>query len=239
MKIALVVPCYNESSRLKKDDFLSFLNANPDFSILFVDDGSKDQTLALLQEFKKQNQKQIEVLALAKNSGKAEAVRLGMKKAYQDQFDLIGYWDADLATPLEDAILFAKKLSENLQLLGIFGSRVLKLGTPIQRKTSRHYLGRIFATCVSFLTQLPVYDSQCGAKLFRSSICPQITDSPYISRWFFDVEILMRLKKTSDPSVCCFEHPVTKWIDVDGSKLKLKDFIRVPLELLKIRRHYS
>lgn len=239
MRAVLVIPCYNEFHRLNKEEFLTFLEAHFALDCLFVDDGSRDETLTLLKDLQAVKPEKIHVLSLPENKGKAEAVRWGLRHAYKSGFEFIAYWDADLATPLSDALDMLRIFDSHADLQLILGSRILKLGNPIHRKRLRHYLGRLFATAVSQITGLRVYDSQCGAKMMRAELVPVITEEPFTSKWFFDVEILLRIKKKYDPDKVCFEMPVSRWLDVGGSKLKFRDFVRAPAELLRIWRHYQ
>lgn len=107
----------------------------------------------------------------------------------------MGYWDGDLATPLASIQVFMHIFVAHAHIDMVFGSRVALLGRDIQRHASRHYLGRIFATLASWLLELRIYDTQCGAKLFRSSTDVQwaLTES-FENRWIFDVELIARLK---------------------------------------------
>lgn len=241
MQATIVIPCYNEASRLKKRDFLSFLETNDDVDFLFVNDGSSDDTLEILRAFSAESLR-VHYLNLQSNGGKAEAVRQGMIYAEQHfESEYIGFWDADLATPLFEIKNFMLQME-----LGNFdmvtGLRLLRLGAKVRRKRSRHLLGRVFATTSSTLINLPVYDTQCGAKLYRRKIVTPLFSQPFITKWLFDVEILFRYKKVfgRDAAInLVYEYPVMAWADVDGSQLKLRDFIKAPYELYKIKKKYK
>ncbi|KAK3287118.1 hypothetical protein CYMTET_5347 [Cymbomonas tetramitiformis] len=98
----VVVPgCYDEADRLPKQEFLDYASALEDIVFLFVNDGSKDGTLALLNSAQSSHPEKVQVLDLPLNRGKAEAVRLGMQRSCEIQARYVAFWDADLATPLE------------------------------------------------------------------------------------------------------------------------------------------
>lgn len=234
-KTGIVIPCYNESQRLDAKAFLSALDAEPDLTFLFVDDGSTDGTLQILKALQKQNQVQVDILCLEQNSGKAEAVRRGMLKLIDGSYENVGYWDADLATPLDVISKFCRLLDSNDKTM-VIGSRVRLLGRNVQRKALRHYVGRIFATCASLLLQIDVYDTQCGAKIFRNSAeLEKVFAKPFKVNWTFDVELLARFSVVSGEtpaqiSTQWYEYPLKEWIDVKGSKVKLKDYFIGVLE---------
>src|SRR5512133_574565 len=96
--LVLVVPCYNEARRLPGERFLEFARAH--VRLLFVDDGSRDETAAVHAELVKAAPGAIAALRLERNQGKAEAVRQGVLAALASSPRLVGFWDADLATPL-------------------------------------------------------------------------------------------------------------------------------------------
>lgn len=231
----IIVPCYNESARLNPKAFLSALDNNAHLSFLFVDDGSTDETLKLLKSIKLINETQVEVMSLEKNSGKAEAVRQGMITSLKGSFDNVGFWDADLATPLAEIERFCSLLdSTNAEI--VIGSRVCLLGRNIERRAMRHYLGRVFATFASILLNISVYDTQCGAKIFKKSYSlRRVFSKPFKVNWIFDVEVLARLLMVENvsPSVTSsrwVELPLTEWIDVKGSKVKFMDYITGGIE---------
>ncbi len=242
MTLTLVIPCFNEADRLDVDAFLSFDRISIDF--LFVDDGSTDGTSALLDRLSAQDPARFRVLTLDHNSGKAEAVRQGVLLATKEVPDYVGYLDADLSTGLDEVAAMVALLDAQPQLLGVLGSRVRLLGRRIDRKIGRHYAGRIFATLVSLVLRLPVYDTQCGAKCFRAT--PAVTalfEDPFLSRWIFDVELLARFTRLAsadglEPGQILVEHPLAEWKEVPGSKLRLRHGFRALIDLARIRRRY-
>jgi dolichyl-phosphate beta-glucosyltransferase len=244
-RCAIVVPCYNESQRLPAMAFENFLDAgqtSPFF--IFVDDGSRDQTLALLESIRKGREDRVAVLQLTPNRGKAEAVRTGMNYAFERDFPYAGFWDADLATPLTAIGTFADLLDCRPELDMVFGTRVKLLGRHVERRPRRHYTGRVFATAVSLVLRLPIYDTQCGAKLFRRTPQMQsIFKEAFLSRWIFDVEIIARYilleKSPQAAGKRIYELPLDTWTDVKGSKLKPTDFIRAAYDLFRIYRKYQ
>lgn len=240
----VVIPCYNEASRLNLESFSEFLATQPQIDFLFVDDGSRDHTLSMLRDFQVRYP-QVQVLALRPNGGKAEAVRRGMLSAInQGHYIFTGFWDADLATPLSSITSLMQVMEERTEIGIVFGARVRLLGHNINRKPVRHYLGRCFATAVSSLLQLPVSDTQCGAKIFRiTPVLHQALTKPFSSRWIFDVEIIARFlalhgKDRSYVSRAIYEFPLATWHDVAGSKVSPLDFFKAFYELLSIYNNY-
>ncbi len=240
MKTIVVVPCYNESKRLRQDDFLHYVEQNDDVAFLFANDGSRDNTLEVLQELTAKHERLL-MLDIQPNGGKAEAVRKGMLyAAEQYKPDYIAFWDADLATPLEEIEPMVKWADKGYD--AVMGLRLMRLGAKVKRKTMRHYLGRCFATVASMMLKLPVYDTQCGSKLFRREVVEAIFQERFITRWLFDVELLARYKQRYGVEQAIqkiYEYPLFQWEDVDGSQLKSRDFFKAPLELMKIRKRYK
>ena len=244
-EIVLVVPCYNEGNRLPVDKFVAYADSHAHISFVFVNDGSADHTGAVLEDLVRRDATAFTLLTLERNTGKGEAVRHGMRHALGRSPDLVGYWDADLATPLAEVDAMATHFGDDPKLQLLLGSRVLMMGREIERRAVRHYSGRVFATVVSLMLRLPVYDTQCGAKLFRANdVTRELFGDPFLTRWIFDVEIIARLKRIVDPTSTAEmakamrEHPLTEWHDVPGGNLRLRDFFRATLDLRRIYRHY-
>ena len=240
MKTIVVVPCYNEAKRLHQDDFLHYVEQNEDVAFLFANDGSRDNTLEVLQSLTARHERLL-LFDIQPNGGKAEAVRRGMLYAvehYDAQY--VAFWDADLATPLNEIEPMVAWADKGYDV--VMGLRLMRLGAKVRRKPLRHYLGRCFATVASIMLDLPVYDTQCGAKLFRREVVETIFQEQFITRWLFDVELLARYKQrygTENAKEKIYEFPLFQWQDVDGSQLKSRDFFKAPVELMKIRRKYK
>ena len=243
-RTVVVVPCYNEGKRLKCEAFELALARDEHLEFIFVNDGSRDETGEHLAAMRRRAGERAHVLELAHNSGKAEAVRRGVLKAFELDAGCIGYWDADLSTPLDCIESFAHELeTRNVSL--ILGSRVLLMGRKIVRSTWRHYAGRVFATLAAFSLGFPVYDTQCGAKLFRATdVFRDAFSRPFELTWAFDVELLKRLgelrnyDQSFDIERECVEYPLPQWIDAPGSTLNLVQYPKVLGEVarLAIRR---
>jgi glycosyltransferase involved in cell wall biosynthesis len=243
-RTVVVVPCYNEEARFRPEPFLRYRDAHPDVRFLLVDDGSTDRTLATLESTAAARPDRIDVLALRPNGGKAEAVRRGMLAAMSTSPDHVGFFDADLATPLDAIPEFVAAFEDRPELLMAFGARVKLLGRTIERRPIRHYLGRVFATFASLVLRLPIYDTQCGAKMFAAG--PELESwlaTPFLTRWIFDVELLARAlqdlrARGEDPETRIVELPLLEWTDVAGSKVRPGDFLKAAVELLRIRLKY-
>ena len=241
----IVIPCYNEAERLDLRAFIEF-TAQHEHELLFVNDGSSDHTADVLNDIAAADPNKLRVLHLGKNVGKAEAVRLGVLQALERNPQFVGYWDADLATPLNLIDDFFHYLKRHTHVDVLLGARVLMMGRRICRTPFRHYLGRIFATAASNVLKLPVYDTQCGAKLLRVTQRTQAAfRDPFLTKWLFDVELLARyltldVDATSSTQrvTAIHELPLTEWHDIDGSKVKPTDFLRAIGQLLAIHRTY-
>ncbi|MEB2284462.1 MAG: glycosyltransferase [Myxococcales bacterium] len=238
--VVIVVPCFNEEARLDGEAFLDYARGHADVGFLFVDDGSRDRTAARLERLRADLPDAIAVQALAKNAGKAEAVRTGVLAALSGGCECVGYWDADLSTPLVEIARFREILRADPALLAVLGCRIRRLGADVRRQSARHYLGRVFATAASLVLRLPVYDTQCGAKLFRADrrVCEAFA-VPFTSRWAFDVEVIARLRAGLEDAAAerlFYEQPLGRWQDVPGSKLGVRHMLAALRDLWRIRR---
>ncbi|MBP89946.1 MAG: family 2 glycosyl transferase [Planctomycetaceae bacterium] len=180
------------------------------------------------------------------NYGKAEAVRQGVLRARRSNADFVGYWDADLATPLEAVIQFRDVLDRRQNVELVVGTRQSLSGHDINRTWSRRLLGHCFAMVAATAVGVRVHDTQCGAKMFR---CGRLLDtvfaSPFQSRWIFDVEIFARVRSVlsshTDASLheAVYELPLDQWREQSGSKLKGSDYLRAITELSSMFAQYT
>ncbi len=232
-EVVMVIPCFNEAARLDVPSFERALRQRSWLRLLFVNDGSSDGTQVLIERLLVAAPGQVQILRFSTNHGKAEAVRHGLLRARQHGAELLGYWDSDLSTPLEELDgMLAWLLDRDLDL--VLGSRVRLLGRTIDRRPIRHICGRAFATVASFALRLPVYDTQCGAKLMRSTPgLDHILQQPFATRWIFDVEMLARLHRASGSRFLSrvAEYPLRSWRDVPGSKLEPSDILWAVLDM--------
>ena len=240
-KVCVVIPCYNETDRLDVNQLITFYNTNINYYYLFVNDGSSDGTLKFLEGIQNNRNDRISILNLKNNIGKAAAVREGMLAAnLWEDFSIIGFLDADLSTPISEVPNLVAHFKN--EVLFVFGSRCRRIGSDVKRKLYRHLFGRVFATFASNMLSLPVYDTQCGAKFFKTEIIKIIFSEEFKSNWVFDLEIFYRFIRgfeKSNINNIAKEISLEVWEDKDGSKIKLKDLFVIPLEMIKLYRYYK
>ena len=242
MKTGIIIPCYNEEKRLNQEAFVSFILENADYHLCFVNDGSKDKTLEVLHSMKAQAPQAISIVDVKKNSGKATAVRAGARFLYSlPHIANIGFMDADLSTDFRDFEDLVKTLKEDDKMV-VFGSRNAIGSGTIERNFFRNIFSKFVKQFILLILGLPIRDTQCGAKVFTRSIIPVIYDDAFVSRWLFDVEIFLRLKKHLGRERTIkniFEQPLMRWVHVDDSKLGMVDALKIPANLAQIWLNYT
>ncbi|WP_029448726.1 response regulator [Cellulophaga baltica] len=240
--VGVVIPCYNEEERLSGEAFKNFVYNNLGYHLCFVNDGSTDSTLEVLEELRKGNENKISVYNCEKNGGKAEAVRQGMLHLAKDpQLDYIGYLDADLSTDFRDFDDLVKTM-ETSDFKIVSGSRMSRMGANITKESARKIISMTINLIIRSILKMPFNDTQCGAKIMDKELVELVFQKKFITRWLFDVEIFMRMRKhygkEKVQSMIC-EQPLKRWIHADGSKLSMKDSIQIVGQLAKIAIHYK
>lgn len=232
--IAIIVPCYNEANRMKVLEFIAFANKHQEVQFYFVNDGSTDNTENIILHI--QQSSTAKIVSFKKNYGKAEAIRKGLIAALNDQHEIVGYLDADLSTGLNE-FLRLKKILDDKKLDIVLGSRIKKIDTVIERSFFRHIVGRIIATIIDQKFKLGVYDTQCGAKIFRSTIIKNMLEEKLHTKWFFDVELLLRTRDQCKNFIAA-EVPLSEWKNVQNSKLSILSFPSVLKDLFMLFHKY-
>ena len=239
--VGVVIPCYNEEERLLGDEFKAFVHKNLGYHLCVVNDGSKDNTLAVLEELRKGKEDYISIYDCEKNGGKAEAVRLGMLHlAAQNQYDYIGFLDADLSTNFDDFQDLVTTISTSKFQI-VSGSRMSRMGADITKESARAIISKTINFIIRKTLGMEINDTQCGAKVMTKELVENTFKFQFMTKWLFDVEIFMRMKKVygskkAQELIC--EQPLKRWIHADGSKLSMKDSVKIVGQIGQIAMYY-
>ncbi|MCG9791614.1 glycosyltransferase [Flavobacterium algicola] len=239
--IGVVIPCYNEETRLLSDEFHAFVASNLGYHLCFVNDGSTDKTLEVLEKLRLGNEDHISIYDCERNGGKAEAVRLGtLHLAKQEQFDYIGFLDADLSTDFADFHDLVSTISGS-QFKIVSGSRMARMGADITKESARAIISKMINFIIRKTIGMDFNDTQCGAKIMSKDVIEKTFQTKFLTKWLFDVEIFMRMKKIygdeeTKKLVC--EQPLKRWIHADGSKLSFKDSLKIVFQIGQIAISY-
>jgi len=239
--VGVVIPCYNEEERLLSEEFITYIDKNSGYHLCFVNDGSKDKTLEVLKDLQKGREDFITVYDCEKNGGKAEAVRLGMlHMAKKEDLDYIGFLDADLSTDLADFDDLVKTI-ETSDFKIVSGSRISRMGANITKESARKIISLTINFIIRKILKMDFKDTQCGAKIFSKDVIDIAFKEKFVTQWIFDVEIFKRMTihfglKKAKEMLC--EQPLKRWIHTDGSKLSMKDSIKIIGQLGQIAWTY-
>lgn len=239
--VGVVIPCYNEEDRLLSTAFLNFIDKNSGYHLCFVNDGSKDNTLQVLNKLKEGREDFITVYDCEKNGGKAEAVRLGMlHMADHKDLDYIGFLDADLSTDLTDFDELVSTI-ENSDYKIVSGSRISRMGANITKESARKIISLTVNFIIRKILSMDFKDTQCGAKIFHKDVINICFRDQFITQWIFDVEIFKRVTHyfgiERAKEILC-EKPLKRWVHADGSKLSMKDSVKIIGQLGQIAWSY-
>jgi CheY-like chemotaxis protein len=239
--VGVVIPCYNEEERLLSAAFTSFIKKNSGYHLCFVNDGSKDNTLQVLNELRKGREDFITVYDCKQNGGKAEAVRLGMlHMAKKQDLDYIGFLDADLSTDLADFDALVSTI-ESTDYKIVSGSRISRMGANITKESARKIISLSINYIIRKILSMDFKDTQCGAKIFHKDVIETSFKDKFVTQWIFDVEIFKRITLkyglANAKKMLC-EQPLKRWIHADGSKLSMKDSVKIIGQLGQIAIHY-
>ena len=236
MKVAIVIPAYNEENRIGKtlieyfDFFYDLKEKNElDFEIVIVLNGCKDNTKNVVEKF---SCKELIILDFER-AGKGFAVIEGFKNALTRDADLIGFIDADGATPPKAFYGLIKNINN---YDGVIANRWDKKSIVSPKQTLfRRFIGRVFNLTVRSLFLFDHKDTQCGAKLFTKRVIEKVYLELGSSEWSFDVDLLfyVRLFGFRINSI------PTEWHDKKGSKVGKKTPGRMFFSVVRLRLVHS
>lgn len=224
-ELSIVFPSYNEAARLPGTlaRVLDFCRAELDrFELIVVDDGSTDDTEAVVGEFK-----DVRYLRNEVNRGKGETVKRGMLAA---ELDTILFSDVDLSTPVEESLALMKAMEEGADV--VIGSRRFDGEKQVRRSWPRRLMAWGWRTLVHVLVLKGIHDTQCGFKMFRREAANEILALQRLEGWAFDVEVLYLARRLG---YSIAEVPV-EWHEAGDSRLGFFSPFRMALDLLKVRR---
>lgn len=226
MKLSIIVPAYNEEKRIVPfiASLLEFSKGLRDYEIIFVNDGSRDNTLGVIRSFTKGN-KNVKIISYVHNKGKAGALKEGVKLASGDKILFI---DADGSIPPHEIKNMVAKLDDYDVVVGDRHSKKSK----IDQSVLRLFTGNCFNAYVNLLFRLNVPDNLCGFKGFRKKIAKKLFGELISKRWIFDVELFYRIKRHG---YSIYFLPV-RWINKKGSKIGIFDPLKMALQLLDLRK---
>jgi len=234
VSLSIVIPAYNEARRIPVylQSVVAYLDGRGlSYEILVVDDGSSDETAALVERAGTQHSP-IRLIRLPRNSGKGAAVRAGMRAA---QGELQLFTDADGATPIQELEQLEASMKTGADLA--IGSRTLASRDSryrVRARLHRTLLGNLFNRIVRRLGIGNINDTQCGFKLFRQSAAQDLFSVARIDGYGFDLELLYVAQRRGYRIA---EVPIN-WTDQPGSKVRVVlDGLSMLGELLAIRRN--
>ena len=229
IKLSVVVPAYNEASRLPKaaPPVIKYLRQQEyNWEIILIDDGSEDNTAAVAEEVFRGNE--ITILKNGFNRGKGFSVRRGVLSARGD-ITLIS--DADFSTPIQELEKLLSAISDGFDLA--IGSRSLPDSNITKRQAwLREYMGRTFNLLVQFIALSGFIDTQCGFKMFPKDVGQSLLSKMKVDRFAFDVELLYLARKRD---LKIKEIPIEWHNDGDSRVHIIIDSFRMVVDLLRIR----
>ena len=229
-RLSIVIPAYNESARIEATlaRVLECVETRHwDAEILVVDDGSTDNTAAIIQQWMARHP-QLHLVKNPGNRGKGYSVRNGL---LQSAGEIVMFTDADLSAPIEEATSLIEAIDAGADVA--IGSRWLdKQKQTVHQPVYRRFFGRCFNWVTRRIIGLPFKDTQCGFKAFRRDAAQVIFRLQTIERWGFDPEILYIARKLKFTII---EVPVT-WGHDERSRISyLKDGMKMLEEMAEIR----
>ena len=248
MTLTIVLPAFNEAERIEPalDELFGYLrrrsmeardgapgaaNLPAEIDVLVVDDGSTDDTVALVER-RDEATRPVDSLRLGvlrvPHGGKGAAVRAGLLAATGD---VVVFADADMATPPDQLPLVVTALKDHDVALG---SRIQPDGSDMRATQPgyRRLLGKVFHVLASLWVVGPVQDTQCGFKGFRRDAAHDLAARQKVTSIVFDVELIYLARRRGYRIAIV---PI-RWFDKRGSRMRARPglAVRVAWDLLRI-----
>jgi glycosyltransferase involved in cell wall biosynthesis len=193
LQFSVIVPAFNEAANIDAtiDRLRAYLDGEPlSWEIIIVDDGSTDDTAALVRA---QTARDPRIrIVLGSHKGKGAAVKCGMSEA-------IGAWrfmaDADLSMPPDNIGRFFSALREAPSTDILIGSREAIGSRRIGEPWRRHAAGRLFNYLAQAVGVPGIQDTQCGFKMFSADAARTLFPQTTIDGFAFDVELLFLARR--------------------------------------------
>ncbi len=216
--LSIIIPIFNEEKRilnslLKLNSFLIKIRKKIKVQIIFVDDGSTDYSVILLEEFLKKKTINNKIIKLKKNLGKGAALKMGV---FHSDHRWILTCDLDMSVSLNEIMRWIKKNYINHTCHIYFGSRNHNKSI-VYAKFYRKILGNIFNFIIKFFLKIKINDTQCGYKLYKNEIAKKIFKYLTLNRFEHDLEIVLIARDLKEKIL---ELPV-KWKHKSDSKLNI------------------
>lgn len=230
MKTIIIIPAHNEEERIEETlkEYINLIASRgraTEMEILVVINGTTDNTLEIIKKYP------VKYLNFEKG-GKGFAIKEGFKYALQNNFDLIGYVDADMAS---SPASFYELIEGIEEYDGIIANRWKKESVITNRTFKRKVMSWGFNLLTRLFFHLPYTDTQCGCKLFTREAIETIINDLQTERWEFDIDLLYHLNRKGFK----IKEIPTTWDDKEGSKINSKAPIQMLAGILRLRLLYS
>ncbi len=235
MELSIIIPAYNESKKIKKDIYAAdkFIQDNFDSGqIIVVDDGSEDETTEVAQSIRNEIKTELDVIKLAKNSGKGAAIQEGIKAS---KGNIILYADAGMTVPFNDSLRGIKLIKEKKCDIANGSRKLHESNIKMKQDFDRRIISLFFGMFTKLFLNIPneMTDTQCGFKVYRGEVARELFPQLKITGFLFEIEfILLALKNNYK----ILEFPITWSCDRDSRlsvKKSSKSIISEFIELFK------
>jgi glycosyltransferase involved in cell wall biosynthesis len=234
-KIVIIVPCFNEEKRFNRNYFNELASIQNTFWV-FVDDGSTDHTGEVLKNISSKTNTLY--FRINHNVGKSNAIAQSMQHVFSNisGINWVGFLDSDGAFAVSDVKNIIKMTKSIKFYDAIYSSRIKMAGRNINRNGTRHIFARIIISFFGLVWKNMPYDTQSGFKLYRNSRkFRSLFTSVYQTRWFFDIELMLKYLQHNGSELKVWEQPVSLWSDVQGSKINLGQIKVIFFEIIYIQ----